>query len=92
MLYVYVVLPFKRKVDLHKYFSCLSSRTILEQQCVSPSLSSWLRRAYKSYAGHIIPGPVKVVYTKVLSLLHVKRVKLLERDKNVHDKTRVINL
>ena len=36
--------------------------------------------------------PVKVVYTKVLYMLHVKRVKLLERDKNVHDKTRMINL
>ena len=33
-------------------------------------------------------GPVKeVVYTKLLPWLHVKRVKLLERDKNVHDKT-----
>ena len=36
--------------------------------------------------------PVNVVYTKVLPLLHVKRVKLLERDKNVHNKTLVINL
>ena len=46
----------------------------------------------KQFHGHTFLGPVKVVYTKVLSLLHVKRVKLLERDKNVHDKTRVINL
>ena len=83
-----------RKVDLHKYLSCLSSRTIIEEDTIYFLIFASIvgARILTNLGILFMVLPVKVVYTKVLPLLHVKRVKLLERDKNVHDKTRVINL